>query len=64
MVPNLTNLDWRFIAKLASTEQDHAKLRSLVAWWCRSLDQRGSPVTHFPCIANTLTGENGEEMQN
>jgi hypothetical protein len=40
MAENLTNQDWRSIAKEASTEQDPAKLTSLVAELCRSLDER------------------------
>jgi hypothetical protein len=40
MAPNLTNQDWRSIAKQASTEMDSAKLTTLVAELCRSLDER------------------------
>jgi hypothetical protein len=40
MAQNLTNQEWRSIAKAASTEQDSAKLTSLVAELCRSLDER------------------------
>ena len=40
MAENLTNQEWRSIAEQASTEQDPAKLTSLVAELCRSLDER------------------------
>ena len=40
MAENLTNEEWRSIAEKASTEQDPAKLTSLVAELCRSLDER------------------------
>jgi hypothetical protein len=40
MAENLTNQDWRSLAKQASTEQDPTKLTSLVAELCRSLDER------------------------
>jgi hypothetical protein len=41
MAENLTNQAWRSIAEQASTtEQDPAKLTSLVAELCRSLDER------------------------
>jgi hypothetical protein len=40
MAENLTNQDWRSIAQEASTEQDPAKLTSLVTELCRSLDER------------------------
>ena len=40
MAENLTNQEWRSIAEKASTEQDPAKLTSLVAELCRSLDER------------------------
>lgn len=43
MAPNLTNQDWRSIAQQASTEQDPAKLTSLVAELCRSLEEREKP---------------------
>ena len=40
MAENLTNQQWQSIAQKASTEQDPAKLTSLVAELCRSLDER------------------------
>jgi hypothetical protein len=40
MAENLTNQEWRSIAQQASTEQDPAKLTSLVTELCRSLDER------------------------
>ena len=40
MAGNLTNQEWRSIAEKASTEMDSAKLTSLVAELCRSLDER------------------------
>ena len=40
MADNLINQEWRSIAQEASTEQDPAKLASLVAELCRSLDER------------------------
>ena len=40
MAENLANQEWRSIAKEASTEQGPAKLTSLVAELCRSLDER------------------------
>ena len=40
MAHTLTNQEWRSIAEQASTEQDPAKLTSLVAELCRSLDER------------------------
>jgi hypothetical protein len=43
MAPNPTNQDWRFIAQQASTEQDPAKLASLVTELCRALDERQKP---------------------
>jgi hypothetical protein len=44
MAENLTNQEWRSIAQKASTEQDHAKLTSLVTELCRSLDERQKPA--------------------
>jgi hypothetical protein len=40
MAQNLTNQDWRSLAAQASTEQDSARLSSLVTELCRSLDER------------------------
>jgi hypothetical protein len=40
MAQNLTNRDWRSLATQASTEQDSARLTSLVTELCRSLDER------------------------
>jgi hypothetical protein len=40
MAQNLTNQDWRSLAAQASTEQDSARLTSLVTELCRSLDER------------------------
>lgn len=40
MAQNLTNQDWRSLAAQASTEQDPAKLTSLVTELCSSLDHR------------------------
>ena len=37
MAQNLTNQDWRSLAAQASTEQDSARLSSLVTELCRSL---------------------------
>jgi hypothetical protein len=45
MAENLTNQEWRSIAEEASTEQDPAKLTSLVAKLCRSLDERQKPLS-------------------
>ena len=46
MAENLTNQEWRSIAQEASTEQDPAKLTSLVTELCRSLDER-QKTPHF-----------------
>jgi|CZKR01.1.fsa_nt_gi hypothetical protein len=47
MAPNLTNQDWRSLAEQASTEMDSAKLTSLVAELCRSLDERQQTPLSF-----------------
>jgi hypothetical protein len=40
MAQTLSNEDWRSLAAQASTEQDSARLTSLVTELCRSLDER------------------------
>jgi hypothetical protein len=46
------NQDWRSIAKQASTEMDSAKLTTLVAELCRSLDERQNASVSAPRVTN------------